>query len=171
MTHLDHQKEEARVVQLKEMLSLIDREKPHILMGDFNSLKKNDYTEEVWNVLTEIRKKNNWELPISDLTDSLERELGYTDTWAATLLQSGKEEEKIDYLFGTPTQTKSNPTRDNLWTRKVHKLATWYILLSFFYLLLQRTLSNEDIQLGRNTNRLHLDFAELSIPSYILSTH
>jgi len=137
MTHLDHQKEEARVEQLKEMLSLIDREKPHILMGDFNSLKKNDYTEEVWNVLTDIPKRNNWELPISDLTDSLERELGYTDTWAAFLQSRG--EEKIDYLFGTPTQTKSNPTRDNSWTRKVHKLATWYILL-LSSTLFQRTL-------------------------------
>lgn len=120
LTHVDHTCERARELQLGEAISHIDSEKTHILMGDFNSLKRSDYTEEVWKELTKIRKENKWELPVSEVTDALEQNYRYTDAFASSF-----ENEKIDYLFGTPSHRETHATKDNTWVDKVHKLATW----------------------------------------------
>lgn len=121
MTHLDHRSELARMEQLEELFAHIDKEKPHILMGDFNCLNRSDYTEEVWEKLYQIRKKNSWELPVSDLTESLATKHNYKDTWAMF------HPDKVDYLFGTPEKPEEHASRNRHWVNKVHPLATWYL--------------------------------------------
>ena len=80
LTHLDHRNEEMRMAQMAEVWAHIDRERPHIIMGDFNCLRKIDYGDESWDMLTRIRQNNKWELPVSTLTDTLEKD-GCTDCW------------------------------------------------------------------------------------------
>ncbi len=43
-THLDHLEEPTRVAQWKLLMERIDPQQPHVIMGDFNALCKEDYT-------------------------------------------------------------------------------------------------------------------------------
>ena len=56
---------------------------PHIYTGDFNALTPADYSEEELERITEIRSRNHWELPMSDVTDKL-RESGFRDAKVQT---------------------------------------------------------------------------------------
>ena len=78
--HLDHRYESTRLKELlvitKTLNSLTSRENdssvPHIWVGDFNSLTKDDYTVDEWNEITRVRKVNCWERPHVDATEMVE---------------------------------------------------------------------------------------------------
>ena len=40
---------------------------PQIWTGDFNSLTKEDYTEQGWEEGTRVRRNNRWELPKTEV--------------------------------------------------------------------------------------------------------
>jgi len=133
MTHLEQRLEGARIEQMGQVLSYVDRQKPHIIMGDFNSLSRSDYDEETWTALVDLRRKNYWDPPLSELTDALSRDHHYKDTWAQF------HPDKFDYLYNDNKLNKTTeqenekytigwgtPTRNNHWTERVHKNATWY---------------------------------------------
>jgi endonuclease/exonuclease/phosphatase family metal-dependent hydrolase len=42
--HLDHLEEPTRLAQWKVLMERLDQSRPHIIMGDFNALCKDDYT-------------------------------------------------------------------------------------------------------------------------------
>ena len=77
--HLDHRYESTRLKELeviaKTLTSLTthtnDNKTPHIWVGDFNSLTKNDYSVEEWNEISRIRKINCWERPLVDVTNKV----------------------------------------------------------------------------------------------------
>ena len=65
--HLDHRDERKRLSEMRkitEQLQHVDYNKEsHIWAGDFNSLSKEDYTNEVWEEIANVRKLNLWESP------------------------------------------------------------------------------------------------------------
>jgi endonuclease/exonuclease/phosphatase family metal-dependent hydrolase len=113
--HLDHISERRRIQQLDLMFSEykslkddVSQKLPHLLIGDFNSLSRNDYSEEYLNQMTSIRKKNNWELPHFNVIDEYMKEKGYVDCWkskhpdlrddTASTCEFGT---RIDYVFAS----------------------------------------------------------------------
>ena len=77
--HLDHRYESTRLKELdvitKTLTSLTsntnDNKTPHIWVGDFNSLTKDDYSVDEWNEISRIRKLNCWEWPHVDVTNKV----------------------------------------------------------------------------------------------------
>lgn len=80
--HLDHVLEPTRIAQLNKLKPILDQENvPHVIMGDFNALTKQDYTTEYEAEVRAVRESGNWELPHYDVT-ALMVEWGYIDLWA-----------------------------------------------------------------------------------------
>ena len=85
--HLDHVREPTRlselaklVVHLSELTALAPT--PHrILTGDFNALTRDDYTAVEWARIADVRARNAWEAPVSEVTAAMTR----APTKAATL--------------------------------------------------------------------------------------
>eukprot|EP01121_Diplochlamys_sp_Union-15-3_P003725 TRINITY_DN1365_c0_g1_i3.p1 TRINITY_DN1365_c0_g1~~TRINITY_DN1365_c0_g1_i3.p1 ORF type:complete len:130 (+),score=20.96 TRINITY_DN1365_c0_g1_i3:281-670(+) len=73
LTHLDHVSEPVRLKQLKKLMekALTANHRPHILMGDFNSLTNGDYSQTKIKSITKTRKMCNWELPVYDVIEML----------------------------------------------------------------------------------------------------
>ena len=77
--HLDHKYEPYRVKEIdvitKTINSLTCRNEgnnfPHVWVGDFNSLTKEDYAMEEWNEIIRVRKINCWERPHIDVTNKV----------------------------------------------------------------------------------------------------
>ncbi len=71
---LDYRVEPGRLEELKEMKhkmsELLDSmsDKYLIWTGDFNALTREDYDEHTWQRITNVRAKNMWELPQTELT-------------------------------------------------------------------------------------------------------
>ena len=51
---------------------MFDENAKQIWTGDFNALTKEDYIEEGWTQVYNIRQRNSWELPQTDLTAKVE---------------------------------------------------------------------------------------------------
>ena len=97
VTHLDSRYELWRMNELMRLLS-IHKSVKHILMGDFNSLTRSDYTNERWKHIESIRYIHGIEAPSSKVTDKILEE--YEDT----LCLFGKcgtcsHNTRIDYIF------------------------------------------------------------------------
>eukprot|EP00005_Dracoamoeba_jomungandri_P011224 CAMPEP_0174268694 /NCGR_PEP_ID=MMETSP0439-20130205/38315_1 /TAXON_ID=0 /ORGANISM="Stereomyxa ramosa, Strain Chinc5" /LENGTH=309 /DNA_ID=CAMNT_0015357023 /DNA_START=143 /DNA_END=1072 /DNA_ORIENTATION=+ len=80
--HLDHQHESTRMIQVGKILKSINKngEDKHILMGDFNSLKRSDYNDKQWQRLISYNTEREWEPPSSDIISFLSG-VGYSDSW------------------------------------------------------------------------------------------
>ena len=128
-THLDHQNEDHRILQMNHFLKNImtidnskrkkrnkyanndnDEEKkesanmnmqkkadlytsPDIICGDFNSLLRSDYNEELWNKIETVRSENSWEDPRTDLMYQLLIDQGYNDSLEIVLKQRFYKEQ------------------------------------------------------------------------------
>ena len=69
------------VVQISEDLrSLFRLEQPQVWVGDFNTLREADYSQEEWRDIVSLRQKNGRKAPLSDVTEELDR-LGLQDNW------------------------------------------------------------------------------------------
>ena len=59
----------SEIVTIKNHLEPVFQEnQAQIWSGDFNALTKEDYSESYWNNITEVRKRNCWESPKTELT-------------------------------------------------------------------------------------------------------
>jgi hypothetical protein len=59
-------------------VDIIQKEKrllPHIIVGDFNALKRSDYTQKQWNNITKVRAQNKWEKPQDFLIEHITKDL------------------------------------------------------------------------------------------------
>ena len=87
--HLDHRTETTRlneIVSIRNSLNdIFEKNTPQIWTGDFNALTKDDYSSDQWNEITEVRAKDNWELPQTDLTEKI-KEFGFQAGDTAMLL-------------------------------------------------------------------------------------
>ena len=70
--HLDYRVEPMRMQEMKKLqLNLQEiflNKGAQIWTGDFNSLTKEDYDEEAWEDITRVRRQNNWELPMTEVS-------------------------------------------------------------------------------------------------------
>lgn len=98
VTHLDHKTEEERMKELNVLYSRIPSNKNCILMGDFNSLTKEDYDDEELANITLVRQNDNWELPKFDVTDSLKNN-AFIDTLCDNVVPTSRFNTRIDYIF------------------------------------------------------------------------
>ena len=87
--HLNHKTETTRlneIVSIRNSLNdIFEKNTPQIWTGDFNALTKDDYSSDQWNEITEVRAKDNWELPQTDLTEKI-KEYGFKAGDTAMLL-------------------------------------------------------------------------------------
>lgn len=107
ITHLDHLSEDARAVQLTALLQWTtrDRARPHLLMGDFNTLAPGDY-EERPEALTALRSAAWISRVASDDFQVVPRlaRRGYVDAAAAAgspqpTFPAGEPLVRIDYIW------------------------------------------------------------------------
>jgi hypothetical protein len=47
---------------------IFESNSPQIWTGDFNALTREDYSENQWKELSDVRHKNCWEQPLTELT-------------------------------------------------------------------------------------------------------
>ena len=82
--HLIHKYSDLRhgeVVRISEDLQEVFHEElPQLWMGDFNTLRRADYSLEEWDEIVKIRKQNGRKAPLEDVTEELDR-LGFVDNW------------------------------------------------------------------------------------------
>jgi len=82
LVHLDHKKEDTRLQQAQQLLEWIkekgDKDKPHVLAGDFNSLTESDYSESYLGERNLERRKFRIEDVRFDVMKKLNQE-GYVD--------------------------------------------------------------------------------------------
>ena len=97
--HLNYQNEDIRTKELSEILENISYtdEFPSILLGDFNALTKNDYSEKEWIEIYKIRKIGKWELPVHTLTDMINDE--WNDTGKNNKKKTSRYNTRIDYIY------------------------------------------------------------------------
>lgn len=98
--HLDYQNEKTRKKELNnilEKISFLTNDYPSILLGDFNSLTKKDYTSKEWAEIYKIRKNGCWELPLTGLTDYLNLE--WLDPGAKDKKKTCRYNTRIDYIY------------------------------------------------------------------------
>jgi endonuclease/exonuclease/phosphatase family metal-dependent hydrolase len=107
-THLDHINENVRMKQLEELFSALESHTnvPHIIMGDFNALSKEDYSQDYFDrYVYSVRFRNGWELPKFDVIDFIKGK-GYVDCWRQ-LNPDAKDRStcrfgtRIDYIFAS----------------------------------------------------------------------
>lgn len=100
VTHLDVKSEKVRLNQFEVIQKNISMEKSHFLMGDFNTLRKDDYSSEMWLKISKIRKENFLEILNSELTNKIEE--NYIDCWSQTQsekLPTCNYNTRVDYIF------------------------------------------------------------------------
>jgi endonuclease/exonuclease/phosphatase family metal-dependent hydrolase len=107
VTHLDHANETHRMRQLKTVFEVTEMLGPHILIGDFNSLRRNDYRDEMWEGIVQNRRLANWESPQLDVIKAVEER--YIDCWSAVDSENIKSTcsygTRIDYIFISDANT------------------------------------------------------------------
>jgi len=85
-THLDHISEQEREIQLQHVWEVLRdvREKerlPVVLCGDFNALKRKDYSREHWNQIVARHERRGWNLPTEGCLNILERNGEFLDAF------------------------------------------------------------------------------------------
>ena len=98
--HLSSRREATRLKQIEKIkMKLVEAGvwglgEPHIWAGDFNSLTKEDYGEEGWSNIEELRRESSKEVaepePKEDAT-RLMADLGFSDCWVETGSQGALE--------------------------------------------------------------------------------
>jgi exonuclease III len=104
--------------QLKWMrLRFIESETPHIIMGDFNSLRADDFSREYLAKIGHERAQSNWESPQFDVTAQM-IEWGYTDVFkrlnprAKDLeVETNHYHTRIDFIWVSEVRTQEPGVR------------------------------------------------------------
>lgn len=98
-THLDHRREPTRMKQLEYLFTQVDTKTVDFFLGDFNSLRKEDYSNEELVRINNERRLSNWEVAHFDVVDrimsagfKINKYLNYTCRFKT----------RIDYIFHNP---------------------------------------------------------------------
>lgn len=105
--HLDYETEPTRIKELQNIMNYIDDKTkiyPSIVLGDFNSLTQKDYNKKEWQDISDIRKINMWEKPVSDITNMMTQKYNYYDTRNIAIQKTGdlytcRFHTRIDYIY------------------------------------------------------------------------
>ncbi len=109
VTHLDHRSEKIRLEQWSSANTwlLRDRNRPHLLLGDFNALAETDYPDPgARERLAAYQVEREWPTPAFDLVAQVTR-AGYLDGFVAAGHPAGAgatfpaaaPERRVDYIF------------------------------------------------------------------------
>ena len=124
--HLNHKTEPKRLKEINAIRKHLDKvfKEDHcqIWTGDFNAVTKEDYSDEKWQNITAVRKRNCWELPKTELTAKVDKfefkqifgefcnififqvkSFGFKDSWHLTgcpePIKTCRFETHIDYVY------------------------------------------------------------------------
>ena len=113
VTHLDHTDEQVRLAQLRTLRTWTsrDRNRPHVVMGDFNAVSRWDWDEEGLDFLRRQPENRGGNLAnggSGPQTVAQMEKAGYTDLFArfgqpgqATFLGTADKHLRIDYIFAS----------------------------------------------------------------------
>jgi len=79
VTHLDYKTETNRMTQLQFFLDQLHSEKC-VILGDFNSLTKGDYSDSFLEKMANERKNSNWEIPQYQISEIMQKNR-FIDCW------------------------------------------------------------------------------------------
>jgi len=105
--HLDHVDESRRLRELAAVRhGLRDLSpRPSLWLGDFNALTREDYSPRAWVQIAQVRERNRWEAPHTQVTAQM-KSLGFTDCWEVagreTPVSTCRFDTRIDYLWADP---------------------------------------------------------------------
>ena len=71
VTHLDHHQEHSRLLQLYKLHKALAADPPLLLLGDFNSLLRSDYSPQELEEVKRVRRENRIEAPQFAVMDKL----------------------------------------------------------------------------------------------------
>ena len=123
--HLNYENENIRLEELEDILEIIEYDTfkyPSILLGDFNSLTKSDYTQKEWAEITKIRKYGQWEIPVSELTNKLNSD--WLDTGKEKMKITCRYNTRIDYIYTKNIKVVSYDVIDTMPRISDHNLVT-----------------------------------------------
>ena len=85
--HLDYQREPTRIKEIRHIMTNINTQiskHPGLIMGDFNSVTRADYSDHEWENVIEGRRLTKWEYPVSELTTRITSD----DNWGLSDIRS-----------------------------------------------------------------------------------
>ena len=112
-THLDHTSEDARMVQLRTARTWLgrDRNRPHIVMGDFNAISLWDYQnrpDDIEKLKIHMKAKHQVNGDKGPLVVAQMEKIGYTDTLTLygapgqqSFIPAIDQNLRIDYIFAS----------------------------------------------------------------------
>jgi endonuclease/exonuclease/phosphatase family metal-dependent hydrolase len=105
VTHLNHLDEEQRLQEWNNIMKKITHQQDYIIMGDFNALKRSDYTDSEWEKIINVRVINKWELPQTRLLELIEKD--HIDLWSVfgTPKPTSRFNTRIDYIIASGNST------------------------------------------------------------------
>jgi endonuclease/exonuclease/phosphatase family metal-dependent hydrolase len=92
-THLDHMNEDVRMHQLLQMVEIVDKNRPHLIIGDLNAFYKADYSPTHWKRIKSFFKHRQWPIWEAKIVPYL-LSLGYIDCWKYVRTKAGRQEEE-----------------------------------------------------------------------------
>jgi exonuclease III len=98
--HLEVSSETQRMKQISAILEVVPQHNPCLLIGDFNTIDKDDYTTSDWNVLLKTERKYLFEpLVVTEL-----KKQGFVDIFAEGLSNNKQatsiHKRRVDFAFG-----------------------------------------------------------------------
>lgn len=104
--HLYHRTEPVRLDEIRslhtELSELFSNQKGQIWTGDFNALTREDYSDQYWHDIDQVRRRNEWEPPLVELTGQV-KEYGFTDAWTTVgqpkPVKTCRFDTRIDYVY------------------------------------------------------------------------
>ena len=98
-----------------------------IWTGDFNALTREDYSDSVWEDISNVRHVNSWESPQVKLTNKIKADHGMVDCWELAgkpePIKTCRFDTRIDYIYASPSlldhwelvgvETIDDPTSDH----------------------------------------------------------
>jgi endonuclease/exonuclease/phosphatase family metal-dependent hydrolase len=80
-----------------DLRPLFDQKAPQVWLGDFNTLRQADYSEDEWEEIVRIRRQNGRKAPLQDVMEELDC-LGFQDNWRV----AGCPEPRTTSRCGSP---------------------------------------------------------------------
>ena len=104
--HLNYKCEYIRIEEIRKIFSSSNKyinKYPTIVMGDFNALTKEDYSNKELVHIIKERKYSKWETPVYDLTNTIKDEYKFKDTRMLSNKTgdngTSRFNTRIDYIF------------------------------------------------------------------------
>lgn len=107
VTHFNHISEPIRLKEWQKLKDIVQNDAADIsgtaniifILGDFNALTKTDYTANEWKTIGDVRKKDNWEVPTSELTDEIGKVYRDCLKEKGIIKPTSRFDTRVDYIF------------------------------------------------------------------------